>query len=202
MKSIRDPKVDAYIEKSAEFARPILRHLRKLVHRACSTAEESLKWNFPFFVHHGLLCYMGGFKQHCSFGFRRQGMNEILRKDGRLSSDGMGSFGRITSLADLPNDKTLLRYIREAVKLNEAGAPVRTSLKPRPPAKPPADLMAALRKNKNAATNFKKFSPYQRREYIEWITEAKQSETRVKRLATTIKWLAEGKPRNWKYMNC
>jgi uncharacterized protein YdeI (YjbR/CyaY-like superfamily) len=198
MKTKRDPKVDAYIELSAEFARPILRHLRKLVHQGCPAAQEAVKWSMPFFLHQGILCHMAAFKEHCSFGFWGPGMRALLKKDGLSSTGAMGSLGAITSLNDLPDDKTLLRYIREAVKFKETGGPARAT-KPRPPAKVPADLAAALRKDKKAAANFEKFTAYQRREYVEWITEAKQQETREKRMAIAIEWLAEGKVRNWKY---
>jgi uncharacterized protein YdeI (YjbR/CyaY-like superfamily) len=200
MKKSRDQKVDAYIERSAEFARPVLRHLRKLVHQACPEATEEIKWSMPFFLYHGIFCYMAAFKQHCGFGFRGQDMAALLKKEGHRVTDSMGSLGRITSLEDLPSDETLLRYIRTAAKLNEAGTPARPRrTKPKAAAKVPADLVAALCKNKKAATTFEKFSPSQQREYIEWITGAKQPETRAKRLATTMEWLAEGKPRHWKY---
>jgi len=203
MKSNRNKRVDAYIEQSAEFARPILQHLRGLVHQGCPEVEEAIKWSMPFFLYRGMLGNMAAFKAHCSFGFWGPGMRVLLKKDGVLDSDGMGSLGRITSLKDLPNDKTLLRYIREAVKIKEVGAPAQSRpAKPRAEAKIPVDLVAALRKNKKATATFKKFSPTNRREYIEWITKAKQSETRSRRLATTLEWLAEGKPRHWKYQQC
>jgi len=201
MKANRDRRVDAYIERSAEFAQPILRHLRELIHRACPGIQEDIKWNFPAYVHHGILCGTAAFKAHCSFGFWHQGMTAQLKREGVLDRDSMGSLGRITSLKDLPNDKTMLRCIRAAAELNEAGGSTRTRPKKRKPvAKVPADLTAALRKNKAAAETFKKFSPYNRREYIEWITAAQRPETRLKRLTTALAWLAEGKPRNWKYM--
>ncbi len=199
MEPNRDLRVDAYIEKSAEFARPILRHLRALVHRACPEAIEDIKWNFPVFLHHGILCGIAGFKQHCTFGFWRGGMTAALKKDGFDGTGAMGHLGRITSLQDLPGDKILLRYIRQAAKLNEAGGPARPPPKPKPAAKVPADLAAALRQNKKAAANFKNFSPAKRRDYIEWITEAKRPATRAQRLGTTLQWVAEGKSRNWKY---
>jgi uncharacterized protein YdeI (YjbR/CyaY-like superfamily) len=205
MSTQRDPRVDAYIAKSAEFARPILTHLRELVHQACPDATETLKWSMPHFEYAGaILCGMAAFKAHCTFGFWHQGMQAVLRKDGIDGESAMGSFGRITSLNDLPGDKALLRYLREAAKLNASGAPARPRTA-RGPAKElpvPADLAAALKKNKTAATAWAEFSPSHRKEYIQWITEAKRDETRQSRLATTLEWLAEGKPRNWKYMNC
>ena len=195
-----DPRVDAYIAKSADFAQPILRHLRALVHEACPDAEETIKWGMPSFTYHGILCGVAGFKAHCIFGFWHQGTTKIIKQAGGKAEQAMGSLGRITSLADLPADREMIRYIRQAAKLNESGAPARP--KPRKPLPMPADLSAALKKNAKAAKVFKDFSPSPRREYIEWITEAKRPETRQKRVATTIRWLASGKRRNWKYENC
>jgi uncharacterized protein YdeI (YjbR/CyaY-like superfamily) len=200
-----DPRIDAYIAKAAEFAQPILKHLRELVHKGCPEAAETMKWSVPHFEYAGaILCSMAAFKAHCAFGFWHQGMEAILRKDKIGGETAMGSFGRITSVNDLPSDKTMLRYIAEAAKLNASGEPAR----PRAAAGPakevavPTDLAAALKKNKVAAKTFEQFSPSHRKEYIQWITEAKRDETREKRLATTIDWLAAGKPRNWKYANC
>jgi len=197
-----DPRVDAYIAKSAEFARPILQHLRELVHGACPEAEEEMKWNMPFFMHHGILCHMAAFKAHCSFGFRHRAMEAIVGRAVGKTNEGMGLFGRITTLADLPDDRAMRRYIQLAAKFMTSGGPARPAPKPKAALPVPAVLAAALKKNKAAAAAFKNFSPSHRREYIEWITEARRDETRQKRLATTIAWLVEGKPRNWKYMNC
>ena len=195
----RDPRVDAYIEKSAEFARPILTHLRTLVHEACPQAEETLKWGMPTFVHHGILCGVGAFKQHCTFGFWK---HKLVVGAGRYD-DAMGQFGRITKLADLPPKKELVGYIRKAAQLNEQGIkPARARPKPRPEASVPDDLAAALKRKRKAAAAFAAFSPSQRREYVEWIVEAKREETRSKRIAQAVEWIGEGKPRNWKYMNC
>lgn len=197
-----DPRIDAYIAKSAAFAHPVLHHLRALVHRACPEATETIKWGMPFFEHHGLLCSLAAFKAHCAFGFHHQEMDQLLRSDGAYGNDAMGSLGRLTRLADLPSDATLVRYLKQAAKLNAAGVPRRPALKAKAALPVPADLAAALKKNKAAAANFEKFPPSHRREYVEWITEAKRPETRAKRLATTLEWLAEGKTRNWKYENC
>jgi uncharacterized protein YdeI (YjbR/CyaY-like superfamily) len=198
-----DPRIDAYLAKSAPFAQPILRHLRELVHAACPQTEETVKWGFPNFLHaDGILCSMAAFKAHCTFGFWHHGMKTIVRRDSAAGETAMGSFGRITSLADLPPDRTMLRYLKAAANLNESGAPARPATKPKPEPAMPADLARALRKNQAAAGAFAKFSPSHRREYIEWITAAKRDETRQQRLATTLAWLAAGKPRNWKYHNC
>jgi uncharacterized protein YdeI (YjbR/CyaY-like superfamily) len=200
VKTSRDPRIDAFIAKSAPFARPILSHLRELVHRACPPAEETLKWGMPAYTHQGILCITGAFKAHCTFIFWHGEMKKILARDGAGSSDAMGVLGRITTIADLPKDAAMLRYLKEAVRLNESGVPTRARFaKTKPPTAVPADLKAALKKNPKAAATFEKLSPSHRREYVEWITEAKRDETRQKRLATTLEWLTAGKPRNWKY---
>lgn len=198
----RDPRIDAYIAKSAEFARPILTHVRELVHRACPDVEETMKWSSPSFEYAGgILCGMAAFKQHASFGFWKHAL--VVGDDS--PPVGMGSYGKMASLKDLPSDKTLIAHIRKAMKLNEEGVKtptVRKTTTPKPPPEAPADLMAALKKNAKARATFDAFPPSHKRDYVEWITEAKRDETRQKRLAQTIEWLAEGKPRNWKYMNC
>ena len=202
MKPKTDPRVDAYIAESADFAQPILRHLRALVHEACPAAEETIKWGMPAFGYHGILCRMAAFKAHCSFGFWRRDMTDFLGEDATKAKQAMGHLGRITRVADLPPDPAMMGYLRQAAKLNETGRPVRLKRKPKPALPVPADLTAALKKNVPAAKTFEGFSPSPRRDYIEWITAAKRPETRAKRLATTLEWLAEGKARNWKYEKC
>jgi len=195
----RDPRVDDYIASAPEFARPILEHLRALVHRNCPQVEETVKWRMPSFEYHGLLCGMAAFKQHCTFSFWKQ---QLVVGDA-ADEGAHGQFGRIQRLQDLPSDKMLGGYVKKAMQLNEADVKVpRTRSVARPAPDTPDDLAAALRKNKKAATTFAAFSPSCKREYVEWITEAKRAETRAKRVATAVEWLAEGKQRNWKYMNC
>lgn len=193
-----DKRIDAYIAKSADFAKPVLTHLRKLVHQGCPEAEETIKWGMPFFDYKGALCNMAAFKAHCAFGFWKTKL--IDDPKGILSRDAMGSLGKITGLKDLPSDKVLISFIKAAKKLNEEG----TKLPPKKkaPAKPlviPDYVTKALSKNKKAAAAFEAFSPSHRKEYIEWITEAKTEETRNKRLATMIEWVGEGKSMRWKY---
>ena len=197
----RDPRIDAYIEQAAPFARPILAHARALVHKACPDVEETIKWGMPTFVHAGgILCGMAAFKQHASFGYWK---HALVVGEGEPRA-GMGSYGKMASLQDLPADKVLLAHIRKAMTLNEDGskAPATRKSAPKPPAETPDDLVAALKKNMLAKATFDAFPPSCRREYIEWIVEAKREETRAKRLAQTVEWLAEGKRRNWKYENC
>jgi uncharacterized protein YdeI (YjbR/CyaY-like superfamily) len=193
----RDPRVDAYIEKSAEFARPILTQLRETVHAACPGVDEAMKWSFPHFMYKGMLCSMASFKQHCAFGFWKGSL--VL--DGTRNGDAMGQFGRITKASELPPRKVLAAYIKKAAALNDEGVKVAKEPKrPAPALRVPAALAAALKKNKKAHGAFAGFSPSQKREYAEWITEAKSDDTRARRLQTAIEWIADGKTRNWKYL--
>jgi uncharacterized protein YdeI (YjbR/CyaY-like superfamily) len=199
----RDPRVDAYIAKSADFARPILEHIRAVVHAACPDVEETMKWGFPHFQYKGLLCSMAAFKEHCAFGFWKGSL--VLGKGDGEADNAMGHFGRITKVSDLPSKRVLTGYIKKAMELNEAGVKSPTRSKPKAPKSAPVapdDLAAALEKNPAARSTFEGFSPSHKREYIEWITEAKTPATRARRLETAVQWMAEGKPRNWKYMNC
>lgn len=191
----RDPRVDTYIAKSADFARPILVHLRKLVHAACPGVSETIKWGVPHFDYKGMMCSMASFSGHCTFGFWKG----ALVLDGRAERTAMGHFGRITSLDDLPADRMLIAYVKKAAALNDNGVKVARARPAKKPARTPADLAAGLRTDAAARRTFAALSPSHKREYIEWITEAKTNATREKRVATTIAWLAEGKARNWKY---
>ena len=194
----RDPRIDAYIARSADFARPILEHLRDTVHQACPQVEETMKWSMPHFMYEGMLCGMASFKAHCTFGFWKGAL--VLGDSDGAEKDAMGQFGRIERISDLPPKRTLVALIRRAMQLNEQGvkSPARAR-KPKPPAEVPDDLSAALARNRKARATFEGFSASQRREYVEWIAGAKREETRARRLATTLEWLAEGKPMNWKY---
>jgi len=195
----KDPRVDAYIAKSGDFARPILNELRETVHAACPDVEEAMKWSFPHFLHQGMLCSMAAFKQHAVFGFWKGSL--IVQDNGRKSESGMGQFGRLTKLSDLPPKKTLIGYIQKAMALNDDGISVPRSRRRRSskPIRVPPDLGAALRRNSKARATFEDFSASNKREYIDWLTEAKSQETRVRRLQTAVAWMAEGKSRNWKY---
>lgn len=196
----RDPRIDAYIARAAPFAQPILAHVRSLVHEACPGVEETIKWGMPTFVHAGgILCGMAAFKQHASFGFWK---HALVVGEGE-PREGMGSYGKLASLADLPPKRTLLAHVRKAMALNEAGvkSPVRKSA-PKPPPVTPPDLAAALADAPAAQAAFDAFPPGCRREYIDWIVEAKRAETRARRVAEAVAWMAAGKRRNWKYENC
>ena len=191
-----DPRVDAYIQNAEPFATPILLHIRNSVHAGCPEVEETMKWSFPHFVYKGMLCSMAAFKAHCSFGFWKGSLLEVPP-----NGTPMSQFGRITSVDDLPRSKELTRLVRQAAALNDDGVkiarPQRTASKA--PPKAPGDLQKGLKTNAKASANFKALSPSHKREYIEWITEAKTEATRKKRVATTIEWLSQGKSRNWKY---
>lgn len=194
----RSPKVDAYIEKAKPFAQPILEHLRELMHKGCPDVEESMKWSMPFFAYKGTnLANMAGFKEHCNFGFWDKSLAEELR------NSGDGPLRRITSVKDLPPDKKMLAWIRETVSNVDRGeyqSPMagRAGAE-KPEAQVPADFAAALKKNKGASAAFKAFSPSCRREYVDWIVDAKREETRAKRIAQAVEWIEEKKQRNWKY---
>lgn len=202
----RDPRIDAYIAGAAGFARPILEHLREVVHAACPDCEETLKWSAPSFLYRGrILCGMAAFKQHAAFGLW-QGAKIV--GEGKGDGEAMSQFGRLGRVADLPGKRELGAYLRQGMALIDQGATrMRTPARPetatpRPPTEVPGDLAAALQENAKARAAFDAFPPGCRREYIEWITQAKREETRAKRLAQAIEWIAQGKRRNWKYESC
>src|SRR5262245_9584426 len=163
----RDPRVDAYIEKSADFAKPILNHCRAVVHDACPDCVEEMKWSFPHFTYKGMLCSMASFKQHCAFGFWK---GDLVLGGESKRGDAMGHLGRITSLKDLPPKATLSKWIKRAMALNDEGVKEPRRATPRKALTTPADLIAALKKNKRASAAFEGLSPTQRRDYVEWIT--------------------------------
>lgn len=200
----KDLRVDTYIEKAQPFAQPILKHLRKLVHKACPEVEETIKWGMPSFECKGPLCGIASFKQHAILGFWKTALLKdpkgYLQEHKAKGGDAMGNLGRITSLKNLPPDEVIIDFVRQAKKLNDDG----TKLPPKPKKEQvempvPEYFATALKKNKKAQATFSTFSSSQRKEYVEWVTEAKTEATREKRLATSIEWMAEGKRRNWKY---
>ncbi|HTE01255.1 MAG TPA: YdeI/OmpD-associated family protein [Mucilaginibacter sp.] len=197
-----DPRVDAYIDKSADFAKPILSHIREMVHRVAPELSEAMKWGFPFFDYKGPVCQMAAFKRHCAFGFWREKMlndpKGYLKVDGEESS--AGSFGQIFSISDLPPEEVLVDFIHQALAINEKG--VKVEKKPAAPkagVEMPAEFDKLLRENLVAMDNFEKFSPSKKREYLEWFAEAKSDATRQKRIDQALEWIAEGKSRHWKY---
>jgi uncharacterized protein YdeI (YjbR/CyaY-like superfamily) len=198
----QDKRVDQYIAKSADFAKPILNHIRRLVHIGVPNVEETTKWSMPFFEYKGVLCYMAAFKAHCSFGFWKTKL--VLGKTkAELGKESTGAFGRIAAISDLPSEKVLIGYLKKAAQLNETGELPPSRVKPVSKEKKahsiPGDLEAALRDAPKARQTFEGFSYSHKHEYIEWISEAKRDATRKKRLVTAIEWLSEAKSRHWKY---
>lgn len=196
----RDPRVDAYIEKSAPFARPILTRVRELVHATCPDVEETLKWRMPSFEYKGMLCGMGAFKEHAIFGFWK---HELVVGDNAKWKEAMGSFGCLKSLDDLPPKTEFARYMKKAVELNDQGVKVeRKKTTPKKPLGMHPELERALSRNKKALRTLEGFPPSAQREYLEWIATAKGDDTRARRIEQAVEWLAAGKRRNWKYENC
>ena len=194
----KDPRIDAYIEKAQPFARPILKHIRKAVHAGCPDVEETLKWGVPHFDYKGVMCGMAAFKEHIRFGFWK---SQLLGLPASSDGEGMAQFGHVKSLDDLPSEKKLVALVKKAAALNEQGVKApRMKSAPKPPLTMPDEFASALNKNNKAQANFEAFSPSHKREYIEWITDAKQEATRARRIATAVEWIAERKARNWKYM--
>ena len=205
-----DSRIDHYIAKSRPFAQPLLNHLRELVHKACPGVVETIKWSRPFFEYKGvILGNMSAFKEHCSFGFWGEEISAVLRDAKVLQPDAMGSLGRLTRVEDLPSNKQMLDLISRATAFIESGqytSPIAARHKvakaPVPAVEAPPEFTRALKANKKASVAFAAFSPSCKREYVEWIAEAKRAETREKRITTAIDWISEGKQRNWKYQNC
>jgi len=196
----RDPRIDAYIAKQADFARPILEHIRRVLHEAGPELEETIKWGMPHFTYKGrLFAGIAAFKQHATFGLwnARQAIGET-----GAEREAMGQFGRLTSIDDLPPEAELKETVRKAAEVAEAGPKPRPKTQPKPEAETPADLASALAANDAARATFESFPPSCRREYVEWVVQAKRPETRARRVAQAVEWMAEGKRRNWKYEKC
>jgi len=200
--SVHSGKVDAYIENAPDFARPLLNHWRALIHKESPDVEETIKWGMPFFARKALLSNMAAFKAHCAFGFWHGA--EVAAAAGFKPDDAaMGQLGRVTSLAGFPSDKVIARLIREAVRLDDAGFKKSSRPeKPKPALIVPDDLAAALKANAKARAVFEAFPPSHKREFVDWITEAKREETRQRRLSQALELLSEGKSRYAKYANC
>lgn len=197
-----DARIDAYIARAAPFARPILEHLRAVVHEACPATEETLKWSAPHFTHGGkILAGMAAFKQHAAFAVP---MLDASEGDAARRDEAMGHYGRITALADLPAKRTLIAQLRKAVEAIEAGATLARTRRetPKPALAMPDDFARALAKTAGAKKQFAAFAPGKQREYVEWVVEAKQAATRERRIAQAAEWIAEGKTRYWKYQKC
>ncbi len=206
-----NPKVDAYINKAKPFAQPIMEHLRELVHKGCPNVEETIKWSRPFFEYRGaILGNMSAFKEHCSFGFWGEEIGAMLREAGVVQDGGMGSLGRITTVKDLPTDKAAARihppgrrfYRPWRVHQPDRSEKNKVVKAPKAAVNTPTEFTRSAKERQKSRSSFAAFSPSCKREYVEWIADAKRQETREKRIATAIEWIAEGKQRNWKYQNC
>lgn len=196
----QDPRIDAYIARQADFARPILEELRRRVHAACPSAVETIKWGAPAFTYSDkLLGVMAGFKQHAAFNLWHG--KQVVGEDA-AAKEGMGQYGRLTSLKDLPGKRETTAHVRAAMALIDAGATSASGRKAKPPPELPEDLARAMRGNKAARAGWDAFTPGKQREYADWITGAKGADTRARRVAQAVEWIAEGKPRNWKYADC
>ena len=204
---MKNPAVDAYIAKSADFAQPILRHVRKLMHRGYPRIEETIKWGVPAFEHAGIVAMMAAFKRHVAFGFWSEKLirdllgkdaERVFPKDAKL---GMGG-RRYLSRGDLPPDATIVRAVKLAVALNASGKKPPRVRRRKPPPKAPPYLAAAFRKNAKARATWARLTPGQQREYVEWLVDAKREDTRERRLSETLALLAAGKTRYWKYQDC
>jgi uncharacterized protein YdeI (YjbR/CyaY-like superfamily) len=186
-----DARVDAYIEKAAEFAQPMLHRLREMAHAICPEAEETIKWGAPSLSYRGKnLCGLAGFKSHVAFFVQGERKEE--------GAEGMGEFGKIQTMADLPSKAALAKVLKVRMQKIEAG-PAAAQKPPKPPPDVPADLAKALKASKRAAATFKALSPFNQCDYVTWVTDAKQDATRIRRIEQAVEWLAEGKARNWKY---
>lgn len=192
----KDPRVDAYIEKSEAFARPILGYLREVMHEACPEVEETIKWKFPVFMYEGILANMASFRRHCAFGFWK---GSLILDDESAAGEAMGQFGRITSLDDLPPKEALIGYIHKAMELNEKGIQPKKKQRKKPELEMPEDFTAALREVSGALKAFEAMPPSHRREYIEWITEARRDDTRRRRISKAVDQISGSKSLNWKY---
>lgn len=195
-------QVDQYIINAAEFAIPILDHLRNLVHQADGRIEEKMKWSMPFFEYKGSVCHMAAFKNHCAFGFWKGSLMNDEYGLFEKSENAMGSLGKITSFKDLPADEILIAYIQEAIQLNENDVKLPPKLKKAEKSEfvVPQYFIDALQQDPSALAVFQNFSHSNKKEYVMWLEEAKTESTRLKRLDTAVEWIAEGKPRMWKYL--
>jgi len=194
----KDPRVDAYIARARPFAKPILTRIRKAVHAGCPGVVETIKWSVPAFDYKGPLCGMAAFKAHCLWGFWKAALMTTVPADTAVKA--MGGFGRFESGEQLPPERAMIRMVKEAAALNDAGVKVPKVVKSRPALKAPPDMVTAIGKNRTARQTYDAFSPSAKREYIEWITGAKSPGTRARRLEAAVQWMAEGKVRNWKYV--
>ncbi|MEO8514631.1 MAG: YdeI/OmpD-associated family protein [Ignavibacteria bacterium] len=199
----KDKRIDAYITKSADYAKPILEHLRKLIHKTCPEVTETIKWGMPAFDYNGPFVGVAAFKKHAVLGFWKAAiMKDSKVLTGKDTKGSMGNLGRLESIKDLPKDAVLVKWMKEAMKLNDDGVKFVRAEKPKHERKEytmPDYFQKVLNKNKKAKAVYDNIAPSHKKEYLEWISEAKTEETRNKRMETAVEWLTEGKSRHWKY---
>lgn len=194
-----DPRIDTYIDKSQDFAKEILHEIRRRVHEFCPSVEETMKWSFPNFMYKGkILCSMASFKNHCSFGF----WLAAHMQTSELKTGAMGDFGRMASLNDLPNEEIFKTMLFEAMELTDAGKTIPKAAKNSGELIESSDLLKSLAQNQKAQSKYNAFPPSHKKEYNQWILEAKTDVTRDRRITQAVEWISEGKGRNWKYEKC
>ncbi len=200
----KDKRIDTYITKALPFAQPVLKKLRELVHKACPEVTETIKWGMPSFEYKGPMFGFAAFKQHCVAMFWKSNLlndpNGDLKERANKGGEAMGNMGRMTSLKDLPPDKAIIDFVKQHMKLNNEGIKIEKKTKPKKELLVPEELTEAISKNKKAKETFENFSPSNKREYVDWISEAKTPATKNKRLEEAVQWMSEGKPRLWKYL--
>ncbi len=200
----KDKRIDAYIKKAQPFAQPVLKRMRTLIRKACPEVEETIKWGAPAFGHHGPMFFMASFKQHCAGSFWKSGLlrdpKGYLQENSNRGGGSMGHLGRMTTLKDLPPERVFIAFVKQHMKLNEQGVKPKKHPASKRPLVVPDVLNKALAKHAGARKTFDAFPPSHKREYADWIAEAKTEATRDKRVATALEWMSEGKSRNWKYM--
>ncbi|MEO9802317.1 MAG: YdeI/OmpD-associated family protein [Reichenbachiella sp.] len=194
-------KIDAYLTTVSSEHRPVLELIRKTVNAVDDRIQEDWKWRAPCFSLEGLVCWFVAFKSHVGLNFFKGALiedihNAFVESEDEDKGNRMIHFKSI----DEVKVKVIQDYVKQAVLLNEQG--IKIDFPKRKTLETPDYLIEALNKNKKAKDVFESFTDAQRKDYIEWLVEAKREETRNKRMTQAIEWIAEGKTRNWKYMNC
>lgn len=200
----KDTRVDAYIAKQQPFAKEICTRVRAIVHEAAPDITEDIKWGHVAFMHKGIVCGLAAFKHHVVFHFWKASL--LGGSHARRSTDDktLEQLAKLKSVDELPSKSVIASLVKAAVKLNDGAVKVPKSpmaaKKTKAPLRTPPSLAKALARNAKAKSTYQGFSPSHKREYVEWICDAKSVETRDRRIEQALGWMSEGKPRNWKYM--
>lgn len=197
--SNHNKKVDEYIFKMADFAKPILTHLRQIIFETCPDVEEDIKWGIPHYGYKGdHLVMMAGFKQHCSFSlYKAELMKDKMIQESVKAGKKFGYMDKVKDLSELPNKKVLTAYIKEAMELNSSGISKPKVVKEKVEVVAPKEFIEALEQDKIAFSVYESKSPSFRKNYIIWIADVKTDETRQKRITQSLEWIREGKDRFW-----